>query len=267
MEGLTQAPDNYSFAWDFNGDGTVDKEIEADNTIENIYDTAGTYTVKVKVSDKQGNSADFTLPMLVKDVVATLADFEFKVDGNKVEFTNKSAVAMNLADKQLDANWSFGDTDPQSYEEQKSQIGLENPAYTYKKAGKYVVTLTVTDADQVTDTKSAEVEIAQDLPAPEPVTSAIAEGQPATQETPAAAGGGSVILKILKVVLYLILAVIILVVLMVGGFLVFLKVQNPGMTFDELTSQMKIKILTVLGVHEMIEPAPGAPMPYAPTHE
>ena len=269
VEGLTQTLDNYSFAWDFNGDGTTEKQVDGDNTAENIYDTPGTYTVKVKVADKQDNSADFSLDTLVKDVVATMADFEFKVDGNKVEFTNMSVVAMNLADKKLDVNWSFGDTDPQSYENQKDQIGLENPTYTYNKAGKYLVTLIVTDADQVTDNKSAEVEIAQDLPMPPSEAPAVTEGQPAPTEGAAegAAGGGSLILKILKVILYLILAVIILAVLMVVGFLVFLKVQNPGMTFDELIGQMKIKMLTLLGVHEMIEPVPGAPTPSAPAQE
>jgi PKD repeat protein len=249
VEGLTQALSNYTFAWDFNGDGTTDMETEGNNQVTYIYDVASAYTVKVIVTDKQENTANFTVDIVVKDVVATMADFELQVEGNTVKFTDKSIVAMELTNKNLNYTWNFGDTDEKGYEAQKDQIGLQNPSYTYNKAGKYVISLTVTDADQVTDTKTAEVTIEQDLPTEQPAVE-----QPAAQggEQPASAGG-SVIGKILKVILYLILVIIILAIAILLGFFVFLKVQNPDLTFEEIVDEIKIKILAMLGVHEMLE--------------
>jgi PKD repeat protein len=249
VEGLLQDLSNYKFAWDFNGDATTDMETEGNNQVTYIYDIPSTYTVKVIVTDKQENTANFTVDIVVKDVVATMADFELQVEGNTVKFTDKSVTAMELANKNLSYTWSFGDTDEKGYEEQKGQIGLQSPTYTYNKAGKYIISLTVTDADQVTDTKTAEVTIEQDLPAEQPT----GEQSAVQGEEQPAQAGGSVIGKILKVILYLILVIIILVVAILLGFLVFLKVQNPDLTFEELVDEIKIKILGMLGVHEMLE--------------
>ena len=248
VEGLTQAYEAYIFAWDFDGDSVTDKEIEADNMVSHIYDVADLYNVKVTVTDLQGESADFKMDFLVKDIVTTIADFEYETDGNAVNFTNKSTAALNLANKNLDYTWSFGDTDPESYEEQRDQIGAEDPTYTYSRAGNYIVTLTVVDADQVTDTKTAEIIIEGDL---EPV-------EPVTEVTPDAAQevkkeGGSTIGKIFKIILYLLLVVIALVILIFVGFLSFLKIQHPDLTFEELIDEVKIKLLGKLGVHEIIE--------------
>ncbi|MBU0577159.1 PKD domain-containing protein [Patescibacteria group bacterium] len=253
LEGLTQTLNQYAFAWDFDGDGELDKEIEADNTVSHIYDTANIYETKVTVTDTSGNSADFTLEILVKDVISTIADFESVIEGNTVTFTNRSTAALNLASKTLSYNWSFGDSDPDGYEAQKDQIGLENPSYTYNKAGTYIVTLTVTDSDDVTDIRTAEVIIEFDLVPDEEV----AEESAAADEE---GEGGSIIMTILKIILYLVLIVIVLAILIIAGFLVFLKVQTPDLTFGELVDEFKIKILTMLGIHDMIEEPMGDQM-------
>ncbi|MBN2087885.1 PKD domain-containing protein [Candidatus Peregrinibacteria bacterium] len=253
VTGLKQTLDNYTFAWDFDGNGEVDKEIEGDNTVSNIYDYADLYTVKVTVTDKDGVSADFSLETLVKDVIATVANFEYIVNGNSVQFTNLSTVALNLTNKNLDYTWSFGDTDAENYNSQKDQTGVQDPTYTYSKAGKYIVTLSVVDADQVTDTKTAEITIDESAFQDEQVVGDITQDETVAPDT---GGGGSIIVKILKIILYLILIVIVLIVLIVVGFLSFLKIQQPDLTFDELIDELKIKILTKLGVHDMIETAP-----------
>ncbi|MBI5421777.1 PKD domain-containing protein [Candidatus Peregrinibacteria bacterium] len=260
VEGLALSQDQYTFGWDFNGDGTVDQEIEGRNVAQNIFDTPGVFTVKVTITDTHGQTADKTLEIVVKDTVVTKADFSFEITGNTVQFKDLSSIAMNLTDKALTYLWSFGDTDPAGYEKQKDQTGVQNPVYTYSKAGKYIVTLAITDADQATDSKVAEIEIAQDLVAP-------TEGQPAT-ETPTTttgepAAGGSLALKIVKVLLYLILIIVALVILIVGGFLTFLKVKNPSLTFEELVGEFKHKILSMIGAHDEDDlgtpPAEGYP--------
>lgn len=265
VEGLALSQDQYTFAWDFEGDGTVDQEIEGRNAVQHIFDVPGVMNVKVAITDTQGKTAEKTLQIVIKDTVLTKADFSFETTENTVRFTDLSTVAMNLTNSTLNYQWSFGDTDPAGYEKQKDQTGVQNPAYTYAKAGKYIVTLSVTDADQATDSRVAEIEIAQDLVVP-------TEGQPTT-ETPTPtttepAAGGSLVLKIVKVLLYLILIIVALVILIVGGFLTYLKVQNPSLTFEELVGEFKHKILSIIGAHDVDDmgtpPAEGYPkMPHS----
>ncbi|MBU1018313.1 PKD domain-containing protein [Patescibacteria group bacterium] len=256
VAGLEQAMDQYLFAWDFDGDGEADKETEGVNTVEYIYDFPGVPLAGVTITDKEGNTADYFLEILVKDAEVTKADFTFEVDGNTVHFTNLSTVSMSLANKTLSYQWSFGETDPDSYEEQKSQIGEENPIYHYPKAGAYLVTLTITDADQVTDSKSAEVEILQD------VTGVVDQGE--AEITDSGTGEKSpLFVKLLKFALYLILIVIGLTLLIVGGALVFFKIQQPDLTFEELVDELKAKILIKMGAHET-EGLPASEMPPQP---
>lgn len=253
VEGLPGKADSYVFSWDFDGDGTVDQETEGQSTVQTLYEVPGVLTAKVKVTDTQGNSESRDLEIVVKDTVMTKADFSYEVSGNTVTFKDLSTVALNLSNKTLSYEWSFGDTDPAGYEAQKGQIGLQNPTYTYAKAGKYLVTLTITDADQVTDSRLSEIEIAQDLTPSE--GGAPTEGeQPAEGGAPAA--GGSFILKLLKVFLYLILIVIVLLVLVVGGFLAFLKAKHPELTFEELVEEAKNKAMGMIGLHDF-EAHPG----------
>jgi len=255
VEGLTLTLDQYTFAWDFDGDGVVDKEIEADNAVEHIYDFAGVLNPKVLVSDKNSNSAELSMEVLVKDLVSTMADFEFTIkDGNAVEFTNHSIAALNLTDKSLVYAWNFGDVDEEGYIKQKDQTSLKDPTYTYSKAGTYLVSLIIVDSDQVTDTKTTEVIIENDLIIEDSASATIKDSE--NVDSSDAKEGGSIILTIAKIGLYLILIVLGLVALIVGGFLVFLKVQHPDLTFEELVDELKIKILTVMGVHEMID-TPG----------
>ncbi len=252
VAGLQLELDQYNFEWDFDGDGEIDKETEVVNTVDHIYEFPGVVSAGVTITDQEGNTADYSFEVLVKDAEATKADFSFGVDGNTVTFTNLSTVTTNLANKTLDYQWSFGDTDPVSYEEQRSQIGEENPVYSYTKAGKYLVTLTVTDADQVTDSKSAEVEISTDA------AGVIGEGE--AEQGEVEEGESPLFIRLLKLALYLILIVAGLVLLIVGGALIFFKVQQPDLTFEELVDELKSKILTKLGAHEM-EGAPPSEVP------
>lgn len=252
VEGLSQAIDQYTFDWDLNGDGVSDKVVSGDNSIQQIYDAVGVFQVKVVISDQQGNSAERFLEIISRDVEATKADFSFEINEATVQFTNLSTVAPNLSNDQLVYHWSFGDTDPQGYEKQLDQIALENPVYIYSNAGTYLVTLDVTDADQVTDSITHEVEI--DIATPNPDDSGpLVIGGGAEEKQP------SFILKFLKIMLYLILIVLFLVLLIIGGFLIFLKIQHPDLTFEELVDELKVKILVLIGAHEPVE--------FTPQHE
>ena len=211
-----------------------------------IYDTPGIQLVKVRVLDADGNEASFTLDVLVKDVAQTTADFEFTVDGGTISFSNLSVVSPNLTSKVLNYTWSFGDTDPENYEAQKDKIGAQNRTYTYTSPGTYIVTLTVVDVDQVTNTKTAEVVVEGVMEEGEVAAEVTEEGAPKE---------GSLIGTIFKVILYIILIVLLLVMLVILGLLVFLKIQHPDLVFEELIDELKIKLLGMMGVHEALEPA------------
>jgi PKD repeat protein len=264
VSGLAQDLKNYIFEWDFNGDGEADQTVEGENTVTYIYDSAAIQPVKVKVMDLDGNEASFTLDFLVKDVASTRADFDYEIDGLTVNFTNLSEASPTLTSRILDYTWSFGDTDPDNYEAQRGKTGSENPSYTYVEPGTYVVTLTVVDSDQVTDTRSAEIVIAAPEGYEETVAgedTEVSEGTPASGER-----SGSVIGAIFKWVLYIILFVIALIVLIISGLLIFLKIQHPDLVFEELIDELKIKLLAMMGVHEMIEPvAPAQEAPATPS--
>lgn len=256
VEGLAQSLDNYVFEWDFNGDGAVDQSVEGDNKVSYIYDVAEIYPVKVRVMDLAGNAANFDLDFLVKETTSTKADFEYAVEGLTVNFSNLSEVSQNLSSQILTYTWNFGDTDSDNYEAQRDKLQAENPSYLYVLPGTYVVTLTVVDSDQVADTKVTEINVE----APEGYVAPGEEGaeSPEVSDTQE---GGSVLGAIFKVVLYILLIVIVLAVLIVSGLLVFLKVQHPDLVFEELVDELKLKILGMMGIHDMIEPVQPVTQP------
>ena len=235
VTGLKLGLSEYVFKWDLDGDGKIDKETNGVNSVKHSYTKPGVVKIKVSISDKKKNTLDKTLEITVKDTVSTKADFTYKTDGNKITFTNLSTASYSLASKQLNYEWSFGDTDSKNYEAQKNKKTLKSPTYSYVKSGKYVVVLKITDADNVTDNKTESIEIKKGG---------------TSSATPGDKKSGSIFVKLLKILLYLILIVIVLVVLIVGGFLIFLKVQSPDLTFGELVDQLKVKILTKIGVHD-----------------
>lgn len=262
VEGLTQSLGSYTFDWDFDGDGEVDQTVEGENEVTYIYDDAGIHPVSARVVDLDGNEATFTFDMLVRDVADTTAGFEYTVEGNKVTFSNTSVVSPNLTNKLLAYTWSFGDTDEASYEAQKDQIGVQNPVYSYPKAGTYIVNLTVVDSDQVSSTTSEEIVIDAVLGED---GQPIVEGQ---EESVKSDGeGGSIVWAIFKGIFYIILVILFLILLIVVGLLAFLKIQHPDLVFEELIDELKIKLLGMMGVHEAIEPEaqPGevSPTPVA----
>lgn len=242
VEGLSQSLDEYEFEWDFNGDGEVDQTTEGLNTVSFIYEQAGIQNVAVRVVDKSGNEATFSKEILVKDIDITEAVFDFEIDGNTVRFNDKSTVSANLSNKSLSYSWSFGDTDEANYQAQEDQLTSTNPLYTYKEPGTYLVTLTVTDSDQVTSTVTKELII----------EGALGEEVAPTSENSAeqSSEGGSFIGSLFKIILYIILVIVLLVILIVGGLLGFLKIQHPDLVFSELIDELKIKLLSMMGIHE-----------------
>ena len=149
-----------SYAWDF-GDGTSGTGSTASRT----YGAAGTYTVKLTVTDDKGATGQTTRTVTVTSPPAQ----------NQPPVAAFTATPTNLA-VAFDAStssdpdgtvasyaWDFGD----------SGTGTGKTAnHTYGATGDYTVTLTVTDNKGATATKTAQVTVSAAPPANQPPVAA-----------------------------------------------------------------------------------------------
>ncbi len=120
-----------SYYWDF-GDGDTSTYM---NPIH-VYDSMGTYTVCLSVTNDCGQETDCQEVSICADPTA---DFYYYINGLELSFFQQSALAE-------DYQWDFGDG-THSYE--------PNPVHTYDEEGNYIVSLIVFNvcgADQHFDT-------------------------------------------------------------------------------------------------------------------
>ncbi|MDH4067715.1 MAG: PKD domain-containing protein, partial [Dehalococcoidia bacterium] len=136
--------DIVSWEWDF-GDG----ETSADQSPSHTYDTPGTYTVILTVTDELGCYDDETKEAYITSNEGPTAAFSaIPTSGYApldVDFTDNSVPGDHHI-KFYD--WDFGDGNTSV---------LQNPSHTYNDVGIYTVTLTVTDEHGCSDNATATV--------------------------------------------------------------------------------------------------------------
>jgi PKD repeat protein len=146
--GFTDASTNTPTAWNWNfGDGTYSTEKNPKHT----YTKAGNYTVTLTASNEAGTGTK-TRSNYIKVTAAVqkpIANFASNVT------SGKSPLNVAFADKSTGAptswKWSFGD---RTYSTQK------NPVHRYTIAGKYNVSLRVTNAaGNNTTTKTVYIKV------------------------------------------------------------------------------------------------------------
>ncbi len=146
-----------TYLWDF-GDGSTSTEINPGHT----YSVGGNYNVTLTVASTDGTTNSFTQMVTLTDPI--IAGFTVTpVDGQP--FT--VAITNNSIGPIVSTAWDFGDGNTSAE---------TNPVYTYALSGTYTITLTITDANAVTEIATQEVTINEPVVAG--FTSTDVAGQP-----------------------------------------------------------------------------------------
>ena len=126
----------------------------------------GTYTVTVKVTDKDGEAGRGTFEVVVDNVAPSVsapgdhtADEGAAKDFGLGSFSDPGA---NDADWTVDVNWGDGSEPAHLTKSSAGSLGLANHAYDDN--GLYTVTLKVSDKDGASDTKTYKVTVANVAP-------------------------------------------------------------------------------------------------------
>jgi len=125
---------------DYSGNGTPP------STQQHTYQTAGDYTAKLMVTDKDGatdsDTKTITVTQSQPENHPPIANFTYSIDGLNVIFTD---ISEDPDGDIITRYWDFGDDNSSS---------IANPTHSYQKEGSYTVTMTVTDNNEDTDTYS-----------------------------------------------------------------------------------------------------------------
>lgn len=145
-----------AWAWRF-GDGSTSAEREPSHT----YAAAGTYTVRLTVTDDEGatdESSDdvrVTAPSEPPSNQPPQAQFDISCQDLRCTFTDRSEDDGSIESW----HWDFGDGGTSTQ---------RNPSHTYESEGRYDVVLTVTDDEGADDSRTRTAEPEEPAPPPPP---------------------------------------------------------------------------------------------------
>jgi len=143
--------DTFTYSFDWENDGSYDILDQTDPSASHIWNDDGVHTVGIGLKDKDGNIYKATTSVEVTDLAPT-AEFawmsETQNEGSKILFANASTSSSDPISLW---SWDFGDTVGTST--------AQNPSYTYRDNGIYKVTLTITDDDGSSTSKSTTLTI------------------------------------------------------------------------------------------------------------
>ncbi|WP_344710937.1 PKD domain-containing protein [Aeromicrobium flavum] len=134
-----------SYLWNF-GDGETSTAANPSHT----YDEEGVYTVTLTVTDNEGGQGTFSAPLTMElPNVAPVADFRTTVTpgSRTVQFTSESSDSDGAITSHV---WDFGDG---------ATSTDQNPAHDFGSFGTHEVTLTVTDNEGATSSRTRTVSL------------------------------------------------------------------------------------------------------------
>ena len=137
--------DTLTYSWDF-GDGTTAEGKD----VTHIFTDNGEYTITLIVTDSDGASTTQTLDVTVNNIAPTITEIIGETNINEGQEVTYSAIASDPGNDLLIYDWDFGDG--------TTAIG-ENVTHTFTDNGNYTITLTVTDDDGVSTTRTLDVTV------------------------------------------------------------------------------------------------------------
>ncbi len=143
-----------SWLWDFDDISSGVSNYSTSQNPVHTYSNATTYQVRLTVTNANGCSSNFTLPVIINAFPAADFAVSSSCEGSIASFTNTSATPSGSTINT--SYWEFGDGGTSS---------LPDPQHTYTAAGIYTVTLTITNSNGCINTKQRQVTV---YPKPEP---------------------------------------------------------------------------------------------------
>jgi PKD repeat protein len=139
-----------SYQWNFGDGNNVSSQ---ENQVEHTYDTSGTYTVVLVVTDDSENTGSVSKTLTVTDNSTPIASFVFSPTSPSAgdEVTFDASPSKDPDGGVLTYFWSFGDSGATSTD----MIAK----HTYNDVGTYNVSLTVEDEDGNTATTTQAVTV------------------------------------------------------------------------------------------------------------
>lgn len=145
-----------NWTWDFGDGGKA-----YGPAVSHIYESDGTYTVNLTVTDSDSSTGWFTADIIVQDTAkaAFMWTGDSYVEGEEIQFIDTSSSYHKITEWM----WDFGDGGVS--EEQ-------NPVHVFQENGTYRVTLTIVDEDGSSSSFSRSIEISDTSPLAQSITTA-----------------------------------------------------------------------------------------------
>lgn len=143
-----------SYLWDFGDTPSGASNSATTANASHTFSAAGTYHVKLTVTDNGGASGSVTHDVTVSDVpnTAPTAAFAFSCSDLACTFTDQSGDTDGSVASYA---WDFGDATSGA----SNTSATKNPSHTFSGAGDFAVKLTVTDNRGGTGTKTTTVTV------------------------------------------------------------------------------------------------------------
>ncbi|MBT7483751.1 PKD domain-containing protein, partial [Candidatus Peregrinibacteria bacterium] len=149
------------YEWDLDGDGSFDDGDELE--MEYTYEQYGTYTVKLRVTDNNGESDIMETEILVDEGEKPTATIDYDLESDEVlyideEYLFKAIDASSPNGSIEEYEWDFGDG---------SNVTRNKTAeHTYDEPGTYIISLTLTDEADEKGTVEVEVRVVAEESSP-----------------------------------------------------------------------------------------------------